>query len=161
MLDARIKPGFHIVVPVVRKKFIGQIQLCGNLPYNCSIQEKWQIQRVVRDRMNSICPMNFFRTTDDRYNKYNDMETRLKVVLWSKFCIPFSLHFWEAEVLSTYHAKFYLKIRTGSQVILTLTKHSKLLLVGISMRTPEKISILSLLNKKNAFVSLNGVRRHQ
>ena len=37
------KPGFHIVVSVVRKKFIGQIQL------------------VVQDRMNSICPMNFFR----------------------------------------------------------------------------------------------------
>ena len=30
----------------------------------CSIQQKRQIQRVVRDRMNSICPMNFFRTTD-------------------------------------------------------------------------------------------------
>ena len=44
----------------------------------------------------------------------------VKVVLWSKFSIPFSLHFWEVEVLSTYHAKFYLKIRTGSQVILTL-----------------------------------------
>ena len=43
-----------------------------------------------------------------------------KVVLWSKFCIPFSLHFWEVEGLSTYHAKFYLKIRTGSPVVLTL-----------------------------------------
>ena len=38
------KPGFHIVVSVVsvvsvvRKKFIGEIQLYGNLPYNCSIQ---------------------------------------------------------------------------------------------------------------------------
>ena len=29
----------------------------------------------------------------------------VKVVLWSKFSIPFSLDFWEAEVLSTYHAK--------------------------------------------------------
>ena len=27
---------------------------------------------------------------------------------------------WEVEVLSTYHAKFYLKIRTESQVILIL-----------------------------------------
>ena len=45
---------------------------------------------------------------------------RVKVVLWSKFCIPFSLLFWEAEVLNTYHAKFYLKIRTVCQFILTL-----------------------------------------
>ena len=63
----RLKTGFHIVVSVVsvvRKKLTGQIQLYGNLPYNCSIQQKWQIQRVVRDRMNSICPMNFFRTAD-------------------------------------------------------------------------------------------------
>ena len=60
------KPGFHIVVSVVsvvRKKFIGQIQLYGNLPYKSSIQKKRQIQLVLRDRMNSICPMNFFRTT--------------------------------------------------------------------------------------------------
>ena len=28
--------------------------------------------------------------------------------------------FWEVEVQSTYHAKVYLKIRTGSQVMLTL-----------------------------------------
>ena len=40
-----LKPGFHIfvsvvsVVSVVRKKFIGQIQLYGNLPYKCSIQK--------------------------------------------------------------------------------------------------------------------------
>ena len=36
-----LKPGFHIVVSVVsvvRKKFIAEIQLYGNLPYNCSIQ---------------------------------------------------------------------------------------------------------------------------
>ena len=65
-----LKPGFHIVVSVVsvvsvvRKKFIGQIQLSGNLPYKCSIQKKRQIQLFVRDKMNSICPMNFFRTTD-------------------------------------------------------------------------------------------------
>jgi len=32
--------------------------------YKCSIQKKLQIQLVLRDRMNSICPMNFFRTTD-------------------------------------------------------------------------------------------------
>ena len=60
------KPGFHIVVSVVsvvRKKLIGQLQLYGNLPYKCSIQKKRQIKLVVRDRMNSICPMNFFRTT--------------------------------------------------------------------------------------------------
>ena len=49
---------------VVRKKFIGQLQLYGNLPYKCSIHKKRQIQLVVRDRMNSLCPMNFFRTTD-------------------------------------------------------------------------------------------------
>ena len=60
----KLKPGFHIVVSVVRKKIIGQLQLYGNLPYKCSIQlKKRQIQLVVRDRMNSICPMNFFRTT--------------------------------------------------------------------------------------------------
>ena len=62
-----LKPGFHIVVSVVsvvRKKFIGQIQLYGNLPYKCSIQKKLQIQLVVRHRMNSMGPMNFFRTTD-------------------------------------------------------------------------------------------------
>ena len=69
LLDA-LKPGFHIVVSVVsvvsivRKKFIGQILLYGNLPYKCSIQKKRQIQLVVRDRMNSIGPTNFFRTTD-------------------------------------------------------------------------------------------------
>ena len=63
----RLKLGFHIVLSVVsveRKKFIGQIQLYGNLPYKCSIQKKWQIQLFVQDRMNSICPMNYFRTTD-------------------------------------------------------------------------------------------------
>ena len=62
-----VKPGFHIVVSVVsvvRKKFIGQLQFNGNLPYKCSIQKKRQIQLFVRDRMNSICPMTFFRTTD-------------------------------------------------------------------------------------------------
>ena len=65
-----VKPGFHIVVsvvsvmPVVRKKFIGQIYLYGNLLYKCSIQKKRQIQLAVRDRMNSICPLNFFRTMD-------------------------------------------------------------------------------------------------
>ena len=62
-----LKPGFHIVVSVVsvvRKKFIGQLQLYGNLPYKCSIQKKRQMQLFERDRMNSICPMNFFRTTD-------------------------------------------------------------------------------------------------
>ena len=64
------KPGFHIVVSVVsvvsvvRKKFIGQIQLFGNLPYKCSIQKKRQIQLVLRDRVNSIHPMIFFRKTD-------------------------------------------------------------------------------------------------
>ena len=51
-----LKPGFHIVVSVVRKKFIGQMQIYGNLPYRCSIQKKRQIQLFVRDRMNSICP---------------------------------------------------------------------------------------------------------
>ena len=50
--------------PSYEKNIIGQIQLYGNLPYKCSIQKKRQIQLVVRDRMNSICPMNFFRTTD-------------------------------------------------------------------------------------------------
>ena len=66
-----LKPGFHIVASVVsvvsvaRKKFIGQIQrYYGNLPYKCSMQKKRQIQLVVRDRMNSVCPMNFLRTTD-------------------------------------------------------------------------------------------------
>ena len=65
-----VKSGFHIVVSVVsvvsvvRKKFIGELQLYGNLPYKCSVQKKRQIQLDVRDRMNSTCPMNFFRTTD-------------------------------------------------------------------------------------------------
>ena len=65
-----LKPGFHIVVSVVpvvsvvRKKFIGQIQLYGNLSHKCSMQKKRQTQLAVRDRMNSIGPMNFFRTTD-------------------------------------------------------------------------------------------------
>ena len=71
-----LKPGFHIVVSVVsvvRKKFIGQIQLYGNLPYKCSIQKKWQIQLVVRDE--------FYRSYEffsyDKHDRY-DMETRLK-----------------------------------------------------------------------------------
>ena len=34
-----------------------------NRSKHCSIQKKPQIQLVVRDTMNSICPMNFFRTT--------------------------------------------------------------------------------------------------
>ena len=41
-----------------------ETRLYGNLPYKCSIQKKRQIHLVVGDRMNSICPMNFFRTTD-------------------------------------------------------------------------------------------------
>ena len=57
-------PGFHIVVSVVRKKSIRQLQIYGNLPYKCSRQKKRQIKLFVRDRMNSICPTNFFRTTD-------------------------------------------------------------------------------------------------
>ena len=71
MFDRKpLKPGFHIfvsvvsVVSVVRKKFIGQLQIYGNLSYKCSIQKKRPIQHFVQDRMNSICPMNFFRTTD-------------------------------------------------------------------------------------------------
>ena len=40
------------------------MQIYGNLPYKCSIQKKRQIQLFVRDIMNSICPTNFFRTTD-------------------------------------------------------------------------------------------------
>ena len=63
----RVKPGFHIVVSVVsvvRKKFLERIRLYGNLPYKCSMQKKRQMHFVVRGRMNSICPMNFFRTTD-------------------------------------------------------------------------------------------------
>ena len=45
-ISSSVKPGFHIVVSVVsvvsvvRKKFIGQIKLNGNLPYKCSIQTK-------------------------------------------------------------------------------------------------------------------------
>ena len=76
LLDA-LKPGFHIVVSVVsvvsivRKKFIGQILLYGNLPYKCSIQKKRQIQLVVRDE--------FYRSYEFfSYDRYNDMETRLK-----------------------------------------------------------------------------------
>jgi len=75
---AFLKPGFHIVVSVVsvvRKKFIGQIQLHGNLPHKRSIQKKRQIQLAVRDRMNSLCPMIFF--SYNRHDRYNDMETRL------------------------------------------------------------------------------------
>ena len=71
-----IKPGFHIVVSivsVVRKKFIGRIQLYGNLPYNCSIQQKRPIQLVVRDEF--YLSYEFFS-----YDRYNDMETRLKAV---------------------------------------------------------------------------------
>ena len=69
-MQHQLKPGFHIVVSVVsvvsveRKKFIGQLQIYGNLPYKCSMQKKRQIQLFVRDRMNSICAMNFFRTRD-------------------------------------------------------------------------------------------------
>ena len=71
----RLKPGFHIVVSVVsvvsvvRKKFIGQLQLYGNLPYKCSIQKKRHIQLVVRDRMNSICPMNYDFFSYNRHDK--------------------------------------------------------------------------------------------
>ena len=48
--SAFIKPGFHIVVSVVsvvRKKFIGQIQLYGNLPYKCSIQQKRDLYNLL------------------------------------------------------------------------------------------------------------------
>ena len=47
-VSMQLKPGFHIVVSVVsvvsvvRKKFIGQIKLYGNLPYKCSIQKKYR-----------------------------------------------------------------------------------------------------------------------
>ena len=71
-----IKPGFHIVVSivsVVRKKFIGRIQLYGNLPYNCSIQQKRPVQLVVRDEF--YLSYEFFS-----YDRFNDMETRLKAV---------------------------------------------------------------------------------
>ena len=75
-ISKNVKPGFHIVVSVVsvvsvvRKKFIGQIHLYGNLPYKCSMQKKRQIQLVAPDRMNST-------DRHDRYDRYNDMETRL------------------------------------------------------------------------------------
>ena len=65
------KPGFHVVVSlvsvvsVIRKKLTGQMQLYGNLPSNAQYKRNaGQIELVVRDRINSICPMNFFRTTD-------------------------------------------------------------------------------------------------
>ena len=41
-----------------------ETRLYGNLPYKCSTQQKRQNELVVRDKMNSIRPMNFFRTTD-------------------------------------------------------------------------------------------------
>ena len=74
------------VVSVVRKKFIGQIQLYGNLPSKCSIQKKPQMQFVVQDRMNSICPMIFFRTTDTTdttiwkpgFNSYSSWTRRIR-----------------------------------------------------------------------------------
>ena len=47
----------------------------------------------------------------------NHWEMALNKFIIIIIIIPFSLHFWEAEVLSNYHAKFYLKIRTGNQVI--------------------------------------------
>ena len=62
----RLKPGFHIVVSVVsvvsvlRKKFIGQLQFYGNLPYKCSVQKKRQIQLFVRDRMNILSVLWIF-----------------------------------------------------------------------------------------------------
>ena len=80
-------------------------------------------QIVVQKRFNdwfNVVQVVVLRT--DRAQCFFNLKNKanLKVVLWSKICIPFSLHFWGAEVLSTYHAKFYLKIRTGSQVIFTL-----------------------------------------
>ena len=55
-----VKPGFHIVVSVVSvlsKKLLRQIQPYGNLTHNRPIR---QIQRVLRDRNDSIS-----------YNRYN------------------------------------------------------------------------------------------
>ena len=72
-----LKPGFHIVVSVVsvvRKKFVRQIQLCGNLPYNRSIRQKRQIQLVVRDRMNYIS-CNRYNTKWSWYDSILLMET--------------------------------------------------------------------------------------
>ena len=54
---------YRCICRVCRTKKIHRTD-AGNLPYKCSIQKKRQIQLVVQDRMNSICPMNFFRTTD-------------------------------------------------------------------------------------------------
>ena len=62
-----LKPGFHIVVSVVsvvsvvRKKFIGQIQLYGNLRTNAQYKRNDRYNLLYE--INSTCPMNFLRTT--------------------------------------------------------------------------------------------------
>ena len=111
------KPGFHIVlsvvsvVSVVRKKLIGQIQLYGNLPYKCSVQKKWQIQLVVvRDRRNSICSMNFFSYhRHDRYDRYNDMETRL----YGAYIVA-TLHMFTEEMRAVSDALFSALLKCSS-----------------------------------------------
>ena len=84
------KPGFHTVVSVVSaisvlsKKFLRQIQLYGNLTHNCPVQQIRQIQRVVRDRTDSISYDRYNRkwawhdsillmetTTNNSYDRYN------------------------------------------------------------------------------------------
>ena len=55
---------YRSICRVCRTKKIHRMQIYANLPYKCSIQKKRQIQLSLRDRMNSIYPTNFFRTTD-------------------------------------------------------------------------------------------------
>ena len=55
---------YRCICRICRTKKIHRTDITLNLPYKCSIQKKRQIQLVVRDRMNSLCAMNFFRTTD-------------------------------------------------------------------------------------------------
>ena len=64
-IKTKIKPGFHIVVSVVsvvRKKFIGQIEVVS-------------VAFVREVSLKLYLSYKFFS-----YDRYNDMETRLKIV---------------------------------------------------------------------------------
>ena len=80
-------------------------------PGNCENLTKVRVNQAVWDNLSPSV-----RSHDVKMQK---VQTSLfKVPLRRKFCIPFSLQLLKVEVITTYHAKFYIEIPTGRPVIL-------------------------------------------
>ena len=90
----------HRVIVTLNMKFLAAFgaTTIKEFVYKCSIQKKRQIQLVVRDRMNSMCPMNFFVRQTRQIQQYGNQA--LLRALWPKqalFVVLCSSHPYEAK----------------------------------------------------------------